>query len=395
MKRPTSRSVLITGVGVLLIVAATTAQAGWLFVLAAGTFALPAGSLLVSHRLGSCGVERRVPTRVRVGDDVPVRLSLRNHGHKAVPALRIEDRHPAFEDVAAAVERLESGAVAMLETVRNARRRGVYDSGQIRLISGAPFGILRSRRIVDVVSPTIVIPRWVDLRSFPLLEPSSFPSDVLHERARTGAGEEYLGVREYRPGDPRKAIHWRTTARAGKLIVREYEQEVLTRVAVVVAGVDHGAPPDSSFEMLVSAAASVATYAVVTGHPVEMLAPGAPELHDPSRVEILDWLAALRPADGSVRVQLERALRRLGRRGTVVLACSTAGTPGAELHDAVRRTQAAGARAIVVAARSADWAPDEPPLAARDADVVADLGRGRSRIFLLERQAELSGCLQA
>ncbi|HVM36738.1 MAG TPA: DUF58 domain-containing protein [Actinomycetota bacterium] len=397
MKRPTSRSVLLVGIGVLLLLAATTAQAGWLFVLAAGTFALPAGSLAVAHRLKSCEVGRELPARVAAGDEVAVRLSVRNVGDKPVPAMRIEDLHPALEPAAAATERLDPGAAAALETVRVAPRRGVFPAGEIRLVSGAPFGILRSRRVIDVPSPTIVVPRHVELRSFPLLEPSSFPSDVLHERARTGAGEEFLGVREYRPGDARKAIHWRSTARAGRLIVREYEQEVLTRVALVVGGIDHGAPPDSSFEVVVAAAASVALYALVTGHPVELHAPHEArpsELFEPNRLEILDWLAALAPRDTSLRPHVERALRRLGRRGTVVVACSTGGVAGIELNDTVRRIQAAGARAIVVAARAGDWSPADSALAASDGDVLRTLGVGRSRVRILERGRDLSACLQ-
>jgi uncharacterized protein (DUF58 family) len=397
VKRPTSRSVLLVGIGVLLLLAATTAQAGWLFVLAAGTFALPAGSLAVAHRLRSCEAGRALPARVAAGDEVGVRLWVRNGGDKPVPAMRIEDLHPALRPVAAATERLDPGATASLETIRVAPRRGVFPAGEIRLVSGAPFGILRSRRALDVPSPTIVVPRHVELRSFPLLEPSSFPSDVLHERARTGAGEEYLGVREYRPGDARKAIHWRSTARAGRLIVREYEQEVLTRVAIVVGGIDHGAPPDSSFEVVVAAAASVALYALVTGHPVALHAPHEEqrsELREPNRLEILDWLAALTPSDTSIRPHVERALRHLGRRGTVVVACSTGGTTGAELNDTVRRIQAAGARAIVVAARAGDWSSNDPALAAQDDDILRRLGLGRSRIRVLERGKDLAACLQ-
>ena len=129
----------------------------------------------------------------------------------------------------------------------------------------------KSRRTIELPTSLTVVPRWVEIRSVPILEPSSFPSDVLHERARTGAGEEFIGVRDYRPGDPPRSVHWRSTARAGHLVVREFEEEVASRVALVLAGADAGTPPESAFETLVTAAASIGVYALQTGHPVDIV----------------------------------------------------------------------------------------------------------------------------
>ena len=173
-----------------------------------------------------------------------------------------------------------------------------FESGPVTLRAGSPFGFMSTSRTLQVESPIVVVPTWAELTSFPILEPSSIPFDVLHERARTGAGEEYLGVREYRPGDPQRAVHWRSTARVGQLVVREFEEEVQSRVTLVLAGSDFGDPPDSAFEWLASAAASIALYALNTGHPVDLLRPsrdGVAHLGDPDRYDVLDWLAAAQP----------------------------------------------------------------------------------------------------
>ena len=260
------------------------------------------------------------------------------------------------------------------------------------LTSGAPFGLARSRRKRIVDSDLIVVPRWVELNSFPILEPSSSPSDVLHERARTGAGQEYLGIREYRPGDPLRSVHWRSTARAGRLIVREYEQEVASRVGLLLSGSDHGEGPGSAFETLVSAVASIGLYALSTGHPVHaarMGTNGVEYMGEPGKHDLLDWLATAAPRDEPLDGLVDHMLRRVGRRGTIVICGMSSGASGASLEAAVDRAQRAGARAIVVAARSSTWDPRVSDEGARS----AELGGGRAPVRWLAAGGDLVTCL--
>ena len=394
MKRRLGRKALsVAGSALLLFLAASTAQAGWLFVLAAGVLGLVVGSLVVRHNLRNLVLERAVARRARVGDELRVGITVRNPADRPSPPLRLEDRHEAFPPVSVLVDRIPPGTSAISELVRTAHRRGTFAGGEMVLRTGAPFGFLRSEQRVEVGSTMTVVPRWVQLRSFPILEPSSFPSDVLHERARTGAGEEYIGVREYRPGDPPRAVHWRSTARLGRLVVREFEEEVASRVTLVVAGADHGTPPDSSFEALVSATASIAVYALSTGHPVELVGAGheGPErLVEPDRYAALDWLARVQPNGAELPELVHLGLGAAGRRGTVVLL--TAMSDGLEpIEQAVRAIQTAGARAIVVAARGRSWDPEAP-----DPDEAAfrrAIG-GRVALKVIHREGDLARCLE-
>lgn len=356
--RPTKRAAVIAGMGLLLVLAGSTAQAGWLFVLAASVLSLIGGSFLTRHNLGKLRITRSLPVRARVGDEVAVLLTVHAGAKHRLPLGQAEDRFGAFDPIAVGFSALAPGESHHVELVRRTERRGVFASGDVVLSSAAPFGLVRTRRVISVASEMTVVPRWVDLATFPILEPSSSPSDVVHERARTGAGEEYLGVREYRPGDPRRFVHWKSTARAGKLIVREYEQEVASRVGLVLGGGDYGAAPDSAFEHLVAAMASVGLYSLSTGHPLDAVRAdpdGAQHLVSPGRHELLDWLAAARPTDIPLPGLVGQVLVRIGRRGTVVLFAPTAGAAGASITEAVRTIQGAGARAIVIAARADTW----------------------------------------
>lgn len=389
MKRPTKRAVLITGIGCLLVLAGATAQAGWLFVLAAGVLAMVVGSFVAGHHPRSLHITRSIPGRVRVGDDVRVGLKVANRDSRWTPIALLEDRFAAFDPLQVAHEPIAPGAEVHLELVRQAQRRGVFPSGHIAWECAAPFGLARTRRLFLVDSATKVVPRWVELTTFPILEPASSPSDVVHERARTGAGEEYLGVREYRPGDPPKTVHWRSSARAGHLIVREYEQEASVRVGLVLAGRDHGSAPDSSYEALVSAFASVGLYSLTTGHPIDAVRAGQTEpdyLASPNRTELLDWLASAAPLDASLTDAVKAILPRIGRHGTVVLFSPDTGAAGASIGAAARAVQMVGARAIAVLARSSSWTDEVSP------DGMAALERVPVR--WVQRGEDLGTCLQ-
>jgi uncharacterized protein (DUF58 family) len=397
-RRLTKRAFIVALVSGLLFIAGSTAQASWLFVIAAGVLGLVVGSLFTRHHLRDAYVERSAPRRLRVGDEARVGLVVQNRGKKGMPLLRLEDRYGAFTDTAILVESLKPGQDSHVELVKTAERRGAFTSGEALLVSGAPFGFLRSTRSIEIASDTIVVPRWVELRSFPILEPSSYLADAVHERARTGAGEEFLGVRDYRPGDPPRFVHWRSTARAGHLVVREFEEEVASRVSLVLAGADAGAPPDSAYEMLVSAAASIGVYALATGHPVDLVrsAPAGEveQIGDPDRFALLDWLARSRPVDASLEPLAALALERMGRRGTVVVLAPDSGSAGSSITGAVRTVQAAGCRAIVVAAQTSSWASDQERAPGLRAD-LSDMAGQRASLRIVSRGADLSRCLSS
>ena len=384
------------GAGGLLFIAASTAQAGWLFVLAAGVLALVVASFFTRQNLGAAEIERTSARRVSVGGESGVNLRVTNSGKRSLPLMRLEDDFDAFERSVVAVDRLRKGESVRLELVKRAHRRGVFTTGEVTLRSGAPFGFTISSRSVTVPANTTVVPRYADLRSFPILEPSSSPSDVLHERARTGAGQEYIGVREYRPGDPQRAVHWRSSARLGKLVVREFAEEVQTRIGLVLAGADSGTPPDSAFEMLVSAAASIGIYALHTGHPVDAVraTPSGEVKHlaDADRFGLLDWLATAEPADVPLTPAVLQALGRVGRRGTIVLLTPTIGVTAEDIPQAVRAVQNSGSRAIVVAALAGTWAQDGHQETDENT-VLQALGGGRAPVMRIARGQELSSCL--
>lgn len=358
-RRVSRRALSAVLIGGALILAGTTAQAGWLFVLAAGVLGGVAGSMLLLPRLRGAEIVWDLPRRARVGEEVPVGLRVTNRGKRALPVMRVEDSLGAFEPVALCSMELGPGATARAETVRRAQRRGVFESGSVRLETSAPLGFARRLVVQDAPATLTVVPTWVELEAWSPLRSGGIGDEDPNARAGQGTGD-YLGVRDYRPGDPLRAIHWRSAARAGRLIVTEYEEESRRRVLIALGGADAGEPPDSAFETLVQSAASIAKCSIDNGNQVSLLH-SAGELSDAHFSECLEALAAAAPDDRPLSPRLGRGLARLGRGGTVVLLACDSEQTRADLEEAARMAAARGCHTVAVVADPGSWLKHRGP----------------------------------
>src|SRR3990170_296254 len=101
-------------------------------------------------------------------------------------------------------------------------KRGAFNLGPTSLISWDPFGIFSKLRVIPAGSTLLVLPYTVEIPYFP------FPKGILPGgkdifQRTLDITPHATGVREYMPGDPMKRIHWPSTARQGRFIVKEYE----------------------------------------------------------------------------------------------------------------------------------------------------------------------------
>lgn len=358
-RRVSRRAVSAVLIGGALILAGTTAQAGWLFVLAAGVLGVVAGSFVLLPRLHGVEIARELPRRVSVGEEVPVVVRVTNSGRRSLPVMRLEDSLEAFDPVALLSRELGPGTSARAETVRRARRRGVYESGSVSLQTWAPLGFARRLLVRDAPATVTVVPAWVELHAWSPLRSSGMGGE--HPTARTGQGTgDYLGVRDYRHGDPLRAVHWRSAARAGRLIVTEHEEESRRRVLIALGGPDAGAPPDSAFESLVQSAASIAKSSIDNGHQVSLLHSGG-ELSDVRFGDCLEALAAAVPDGRPLSPRLGTCLARLGSGGTVVLLACDSDEIRSDLDEATRMAAGRGCHTVAVIADPGSWLHERAP----------------------------------
>jgi uncharacterized protein (DUF58 family) len=103
-------------------------------------------------------------------------------------------------------------------------QRGEFTLGPTILRSGDPFGFFTSERIFPAESKLIVLPKVIDLQEF--ISPPGQLSGGRAIRKSTYEITPYAAsVRDYQPGDSLNRVHWRSTAKRNRLMVKEFEQE--------------------------------------------------------------------------------------------------------------------------------------------------------------------------
>ncbi|MEX1262473.1 MAG: DUF58 domain-containing protein [Actinomycetota bacterium] len=292
---------LLMGAGVLFFLG-TNVQAGWLFVLAAMLLGVVLAGLLMPVRsTRSVVVERRAPADVHQGDQALIDVTVHGSQRTTRRGLLVHDRY--FEPVDLWVGAVDPRERVEITTIRVARRRGSHESVPVSVRSSAPFGVAERRRRVAVESPpTLVYPVVEQLGSLSFVRPASTTESALHTAPRRGQGPEFLGIREYRPGDSMRHVHWASTARTGVVMVRELEQEQTRRLAIV-ADVSRDAEAEDDgltpLDRVCSAAASIALAALAQGNGACLVTGDhhgdAQVMAGPDERELLQRLALVEP----------------------------------------------------------------------------------------------------
>ncbi|MGB6042254.1 MAG: DUF58 domain-containing protein [Pirellulales bacterium] len=138
--------------------------------------------------------------------------------------------------------------------------RGRYELGPVTLSSGFPLGLVRAERRVKSADHLIVLPRLGQLTNAwrRLYQEVHQGSRANHHKHGVSQGE-FHSLRDWRPGDSRRRIHWRTTARRGAPVVRQYEQNREQNLVLLIdAWLPDGVDP-VTFEKVVSFASTVVT----------------------------------------------------------------------------------------------------------------------------------------
>jgi uncharacterized protein (DUF58 family) len=169
-------------------------------------------------------LERQTPSaHGQVGKPSEERFLIQNRGLLPKLWLEVRDNSDLPEHHASMVINSLSARRKRGWTVRTVcRRRGRFRLGPLTLSSGDPFGLFVCRRKLEATASMVVYPLAVDLPTFgPLLGDLSGGGSL---RRRTHyVTTNVAGVRDYYPGDTFNRIHWPSTARTGRLIVKEFE----------------------------------------------------------------------------------------------------------------------------------------------------------------------------
>ncbi len=134
-------------------------------------------------------------------------------------------------------------------------RRGVLRFTGVTLARPDPLGLLRALATVPLPQTALILPRRYPLPPIALPGTLKYQQGGVALAASVGQSEEFVALRDYRHGDPLRHIHWRSWAKVGKPVVKEFEDEFFVRHALVLdTFMEH--QPSEVFEEAVSVAAS-------------------------------------------------------------------------------------------------------------------------------------------
>lgn len=181
-----------------------------------------------------CQLASRVMAGAESGGVVVVRNASRRTALDLAAAFLPLPRSLRYASAGAYVRALPPGGQTHLPVRIRALKRGVYPLPPLRVFSTFPFHFFRAGRSKTPVPPLIVIPRFhpleaIDIPVGRLYQPGGFALTT-----NLGESPEYIGSRDYIPGDSVRRIDSRAWARLGRPAVREYQEEYYCRIALVL-----------------------------------------------------------------------------------------------------------------------------------------------------------------
>jgi len=263
------------------------------------------------------------PPRVPAGHTATVTLRLENVSRVPTGLLMAEDTVPYAlgSRPRYVLDKIERGGVRELTYPLRSDLRGKFEIGPLQLRVADSFGLVELTRSLSGRTMFVVTPRVVPLARTVISRSWAGEGDG-RARLTSTAGEDDVIPRAYRDGDEFRRVHWRSTARYGELMVRREEQRWRNRATVFLdsRSVAHaGSGATSSFEMAVSAAASLGVHIAQEGLTGQFISDSvvirsAPFFEDRS----LDALAVIRPSAKRSLTQSLKELRASG--GGVIIA---------------------------------------------------------------------------
>jgi len=241
---------------------------------------------LVRRQVKQIDILRRAPKTATAGEPFSVELEVQNqrrHGGSFALAVRdeLERRSGGGGNRAGKTfttdvycDYVAAGESRRLTYQGRIARRGLYEFQPLKLSSRFPLGLLRTMIRIDKPQRLTVLPRLGRLS--PAWQRLLRTEDGGSSRGRLGVGVQegdFYGLREWRPGDPRNRIHWRTSARRQSLTVRQFERRHDADLLLVVELWEPAKPTEADrarTESVISFVATVAAEASRDGN-CEML----------------------------------------------------------------------------------------------------------------------------
>jgi uncharacterized protein (DUF58 family) len=313
-----------------MFVLAAETRSVWLQVVGCGIVGLLVISVFVAFRNARIRVDVLAPAEATVGVPFDVTVTVENVGKRESGALRIMSVAADTPALTAAlvtmyVDPIPAGERRVATASRTLEVRGGAHGFVVRVEEFAPFGFFVGRRTTKDPMTLHVGPAPA-----PPVELQRVGGEQPDHNGPMGPGLDVRGVREWRPGDATRHVHWRSTARTGRLTVLEHGEPGIGALGVLAMG-RAGEP---RFEQAVAVAAATVRWAQNDGvdviHAFEIDGRGRLEWLTPQTFHRTFAHVGYSPIPSPATVQL--LLDAIGRGGILILAFGVDVPPGIPAH---------------------------------------------------------------
>jgi uncharacterized protein (DUF58 family) len=299
------------GAAVFVLGAVSWVVGGWLgwqelLVVAGGCLALLLLAVLFVVRPPALRTEVVLePSRVEAGNPAAGHIRATNGSSRQTLPVQIE--LPVGSGIAAFdIPALAPGAKAEELFVIPTQRRGVIAVGPAKSVRGDPLGLFRREASNGVGHELMVHPHTVGLGPFG----SGLLRDLegLTTRDLSVSDLAFHALRDYAPGDDRRYVHWRSSARTGRLLVRQFQDTRRSTLCIVVDGDPGGYGDEEEFETALEVAGSLGVRACRDELSTTLVVGDQAAVGSAAHV-LLDSLsrAELQPKPADIATQVSRA----------------------------------------------------------------------------------------
>lgn len=250
-------------------------------------------------------------SRVVVGESASAEVVARNPARRRTLGLTVDvPVGPGIVEVA--VPGLAPGAESTRQVSLPSVRRGVVSVGPVSTVRADPVGVVRREVVWGEAGELIVHPRTISIPSMSTGLIRDLEGNPTRDLATNDVS--FHALREYVPGDERRYIHWRSTARTGTYMVRQFEETRRSHLVIALSLAARDYADDEEFELAVSVAGSLGTRAIRDARTLTMVVGAStPDfakrkvyavrpLSTLSRTRLLDDLAVVERAESALAI---------------------------------------------------------------------------------------------
>ncbi|WEV70136.1 DUF58 domain-containing protein [Bifidobacterium sp. ESL0775] len=229
--------------------------------------------------------------RITVGDTVRVDVNISNPGKSPTVSVRgdlpMGETHQRFR-----IPALAPGKAKDEQVEFRATSRAVLPVGPLKISKGDPFGIVRHEQSLSESVKVFIHPKTIVL--------NTLNSGIFRDLEGSPSGQvvdddlDFYGLREYRPGDDMRNVHWLSSAKTGTLMVRQYEATKRTDTSITLGVNPADYSSEDEFELAVSVAASIGTECLIEDRPLAIQA-SSDSLIPRGPTPFLDWMSGVSP----------------------------------------------------------------------------------------------------